>query len=349
MKDEIKRLWELLPHPTMFNPTVRWFAKGGNIKWGGHADSAAELLNAARNCPDMNFYVAPNPVSSRTGVRHNAKDVTHWSWFLLDVDPVVKEDYNPHLAMGDALMWLDEWLGRKLSPVVIDSGRGMQAWIRLEDILFDDLDPCTSINGIYYYNGQPISMRRRIARLTMRHWLDKLDKKIGEVGGCRIDTTCSDLPRVMRCPGTMNVKTGRRASILSGQQFIHGGLATLLVTGVPPEKFRVDPVPSLPAGSEWQDVFVHLTVKAQSYLTRGKVDPGRHETMWHTARNLAERGLTRDATRRALQWANSRQGPDKELTIADIDHALDTAFSCLTLPGAGSTIDGETPTQEEAC
>lgn len=338
----IRRLWDLLPHTeTSSGPTtVRWFAKSfdGHVKWGGFADTFAELWNAAVNCPGMNFYVCPNPSDSRSGVRHSTKDVTHWSWFLIDVDPVVKEGYDPALLMAHALAQLGKWLNKDFTvtrPVVIDSGRGMQAWFRLGDILhYEDRDD-GRISSYYIPGvGTRTCVTRRTARLAMRYWLERLSDTLGEIGGCRIDTTCSDLPRPMRCPGTVNVKTGRMAEFISDSDHVFGGivgLAELLVGATPQSRFKQEPVPSVPDGTEWQDVFVHLTIKAQKYLTSGKVEPGRHETMWHTARSLAEKGLTRDAVRRALEWGNSRRGPEMELKPEDIEHALNTAFNRLTV------------------
>jgi hypothetical protein len=336
--DTIRQLWNVLPHPPF--TTVRWFAKSldGKEKWGGYADEPEELKSAIDDSPGKNFYVCPNPSSSKVGIRHRTEDVQYWSWFLIDIDPVVKVGYAPRPLLDMTVLTLGEWLGRRIEPVVIYSGRGMQAWIRLNDPILTDV-PLDGL-PLQFDAYDMIPIERRVARLTMRYWLEKLNKRLGTVGGCKIDTTCSDLPRPMRCPGTVNMKTGQMSTIIEASTTIHRGLDALLITGVPPHQFRVDPVPSVPAGTEWQDVFVHLTIKAQNYLTRGKVEPGRHETMWHTARNLAEKGLTRDAVRRGLQWANERQGLDMALTLDDIEHALDTAFARLTLGLDGSTLEG---------
>ncbi len=353
--DDIRRLWELLPHLTTADgpTTTRWFAKSldGREKAGGAADTVGELVNAVVHTPDKNFYVCPNPSSVRHKVRHNTEDTSHWSWFLIDIDPMKgATDPNPRVLLEKALTWIGEWnrfiftehseFTRR--PLIIDSGRGMQAWIRLEDVLLDDTVPM----GQIIRDEQGLRTARGTARLTMRYWLDRLDDLLGEVAGCRIDTTCSDLPRPMRCPGTINVKTKRMASLVVASSEVYRGFAEKLVAQTPPEKFTVIILPTLPEGTEWQDVYVHLTIKAQRYLVSGKIEPGRHETMWHTARSLAEKGLTRDAVRRGIEWANQRRGVDMALSSEDIEHALNTAFSRLTMVAASDSISVPSSPQE---
>lgn len=333
---EIPKLWPLLPHPT--GTFVRWFAKKGSQTIGGGVDAVEELLLAAEHTPGMNFYVAPNPAGTRAGTRHRTADVTHWSWFLIDVDPV-QEGANPALVAEEVLMALGIWWEidfNERRPLLIHSGRGAQIWIRLDDIVLDD-------------------ERRRRARITNKYWLELLADYIGTTRGCRIDTTCSDLPRVMRCPGTMNMKTGSPAILIVPSAEQYEGLASKMMAGVPPEQFRKVSVQSLPSGTSWQSVYVHLTIRAQNYLTRGQDEPGRHDAMFHTALTLAEKGLPRDEVRRAIEWGNKRWDAlhiHAEEVMAlepeDIEHALDTAFARLQRSSERDTmIVGDSPDQQE--
>lgn len=339
---EIRKLWDLLPHPE--GTFTRWFARRGNERIGGGVDTAEELLFAARSALDMNFYVAPNPASTRAGTRHNASQVTHWSWFLVDIDPV-EDTAEPELTADVVLGKLWSWWGIDFSqrrPLLIHSGRGVQIWIRLEDIPLNP-DVCGTFNP-------------RVARITNGFWLKRLAEEIGTMRGCRIDTTCMDLPRVMRCPGTLNTKTGKSALLIVPSAEMYVGLAKQLVKAVPPDLFKPVPITTMPAGTPWQQVFVHLTIRAQKYLTEGKDEPGRHDTMFHTALCLAERGLDRDEVRRALQNGNERWDalhPGAEMTLqpSDIEHALDTAFRRLHGQEESATLDSgpeSTLTTEDA-
>lgn len=294
---------------------MRWFARRGEDRTGGYADTYAELVNAVLHNPERDFYLAPNPSTSRTRIRHSHIDVGYWCWFFLDIDPVksVDDGADPRNLLAQSLLWLGSTHGVNFTrhpPIVIDSGRGLQAWIRLETLALDD------------------ALRRKV-RLAMSHWLRRMSKELGTVEGCRLDPTCSDLPRVMRCPGTTNYKTGRLASFLHITDHVYVGLGDHLLSRAPSETYDEDSAPSV-AVSTWQEAYPHLTLKAQTYLTDGATEPGRHEKAWHTAKCLAERRLHKDEVRRALRYANARRGSENELPPRDIEHALATAFSGLT-------------------
>lgn len=333
---DVRKLWDLLPHPP--GTFTRWFARQGDHRMGGGCDTVDELLVAAAMTQGMNFYVAPNPASTRAGTRHNAEQVTHWSWFLMDIDPV-QDKAAPAVVADFVLKTLSNWWGVNLFqrfPVLINSGRGVQIWVRLADTPLDETDGPGDLAGV--------AMPRLIARVTNGWWLKRLADEVGLMAGCRIDTTCADLPRVMRCPGTENIKNNSVAHFIVDTSESFPDLPAILTGAVPPELFEPQPIITLPEGTPWQNVFAHLTLRAQNYLTYGKEEPGRHDTMFHTALTLAEAGLPRDEVRRALQHGNElwdrRNGTeDRALAPKDIEHALDTAFRRLLRDGKRDTFE----------
>lgn len=309
---QIKLLWGILPHPP--GSVVRWMAKDNKtgLVWGDFARSRAELIAAARHYQDRDFYVAPNPARPSGGVRHSTRDVTHWAWLLVDLDPEEAES-TPRTVVDEALLWLGEWSGVDLDgdAHVINSGRGMQAWIPFEPFL---LDPAT----------------RRDAPRIMRWWLHKLDVKLGMIEGCRVDTTSSDLPRIMRCPGTINRRTGYMARFDRMTQSENRGMRERLRVAVPPEVLIEPETSGSCVGLPWQYAVSHVTRRAKRFLEEGWQEPGRHEAMWHTARKLAELGISKEEGLKALVWGNrmcrNGRGEISPLDGKDVLHQLNTGY-----------------------
>ena len=327
-RPEVKELWDLLPHPSPLH-VVRMFARNEGRRMGDFARSPVEMERFIRSAEakDMNVYVAPNPTMSTTGARHAAADVTHWSYLLLDMDPV-EEEYEPLKGLEEALLWLGEWGGRDFSkrrPLIIHSGRGAQAWVRLADIhLYENVVGMT--DDKVQQDGVNLVTTRKTARKTMGHWLKKISEKLGTIHGCRLDSCTSDLPRVMRMPGTRNIKTGIEARILEPSREVFDGLAELLVTGTPDTVFAEPEPGEVPPGTKWQTVYSKLTQKAKKYLTEGREAPGRHETAWHTATKLKECGIERAQARAAIGYANTICGPEHAMSDKELDHVIETSY-----------------------
>ena len=326
MSSVTNQLWELLPHPSPEH-VVRMFARDAYRRIGDFARNPLEMDRFIRSAEGCNVYVAPNPTKCTTGIRHTAADVTHWSYIFLDIDPV-EDDYEPDAALEIYLHRMGEWLGKdlvKTKPLIIDSGRGRQAWIRLEDIhLYENVTGYDSDK--IQKDGMNLVTARKSARKIMSFWLKRLSDMVGTVHGCRLDTTVSDLPRVMRMPGTINLKTGNTAEILVPSQRVYTGAAQLLAVGVPEAVYLEIEPGQYPVGTPWQVAFPTLTRKAQDYLTKGKVKPGRHETAWHTCKKLQEAGIGKAQARAAIGFANSIMGEEHALSPKDLDHAVETAF-----------------------
>jgi hypothetical protein len=328
--DDLDRLWDLLPHPSADSVVRLFWRKKTGERGGDYARNLKELRRFVSATQGRNVYVAPNPTQSTIGMRHETKDVTHWSYLLIDVDPL-SDAVNPQpaLVLDEALRLLGEWIGKDLQanpPIIIDSGRGMQAWIRLEDIVFDDHDTVVPKDGIFYSGEKAISMRRKTARRSMGHWLKRLADTIGTMHECRLDTSCSDLPRLMRCPATVNQKTGRETAIICPGSGQHVGYSSLLVTGTPETTYAEPDVNAIP-GRTWQLAFSDLTRMAQTYLQNGQEEPTRHKVLFHTTKKLMEVGCTEAETFKAVSRANGLCGEDQALPIEEVIRIVKQVFT----------------------
>lgn len=342
MESQLTQLWPLLPHVQGIGSesVVRWMAKKGANVVGDCAGSLRELTNAAKTFAEWNFYIAPNPTFKKVGTRHTASDVSHWSWLLLDVDPQ-EPQYDAKAALDDVLWALDTETEYVTQPLVIDSGRGLQAWIRLDDMSLNHW--CGTC-----HDSDPQQIRREV-QIAMRYWLKKISDKVGMTHGCKLDTTTSDLPRIMRCPGTLNLKTGKRASlILTGEP--NPAFALRLIELVPKEEYKLAVGSLALGGRRWQDAFPHLTESAKLFILEGTQEPGRHTSMWHTAMKLTELELEEPEITKALQYGNysCRNGLGEKAPLSDKDlkHAIDTArrrgynSSFPVRPGRLITVEG---------
>lgn len=315
-ESQAQEIWSILPHPSREH-VVRVFAKRNTITRGDFARNSRELVRFANAASDLSVYVAPNPTTRTVGIRHNNEDVTHWSFFLIDIDPI-EDDYIPNNALDEVLKILGGYCGHdlfKTPPNIIDSGRGIQVWCRTDDRELGE--------GENPFHG-PID--RKIARRAMSYWLKKLSRRLGLIEGCKIDTSCSDLPRVMRMPYTINHKTHREATIIQKQEQPFPWLIPFLVAGTPAEVLYQPDTPSAGVVSHWQLVFTKLTKSAQEYILFGKEEPGRHQVAWHTAKSLEELGVSREQAEKAIYRANKLKGPDEELSDGELQHTLNTAY-----------------------
>jgi len=350
ISEQVKLLWSLLPHPSP-DHVVRMFARNGDRKTGDYARSPGEMQRFVDSATDLNVYVSMNPTKSAIGTRVSTKDVTHWSFFVIDADPVCQctpeqleqgiecvtcsGDADPLGTLDEALLWLGKWHNidfKRRPPIIVDSGRGAQAWLRLPDIIVDDKQQEGRFIGMSaLVDGTPMEQptgicTRKTARKSMGYWLKQLAEHVGTFHGCRIDTSVSDLPRVMRMPGTTNQKTGRPTKILTPSTEMYTWLPSTLVELVPPATFtELDPG-EVPPGTPWQTVFSKLTMKAQNYLTRGKEEPGRHETLWHTLTKLSECGIDRAQARAAVGYANRILGDELALPSSELDRVTEQVY-----------------------
>jgi hypothetical protein len=114
--------------------------------------------------------------------------------------------------------------------------------------------------------------------------------------GWIVDTTCSDLARVVRCPGSVNQKTGRRAVV----EHVAAGPGIDVSVLMRYNTTAVEYTPQAPAEtSNLLSILPHLNVRARTFILEGAASPGRHSACYATCKNLQELGVPRE---RAFEW-----------------------------------------------
>ena len=265
---------------------VQWFAtREKNSRkhvMGGRIRSVDALIGTVRNAQELgwNLYLGLNPSKPRPGtIKLNREDITHWRFVVVDLDPVGTPLAPPS--------------GYKEAHHHIFSGRGHQLWVPLAETV-----PLSE---------KVVDLELSIER-AMGAYLRRLQDEDWHAGWA-VDTTCSDLARVVRCPGSVNQKTGKRSEIISTirerEHFYSEGSRIwreLTLTA----KRVLDFTPPAPESavraknpSNLLAVLPHLTIRARAFILRGAESPGRHTACYAACLSLKEAGVPEP---NALEW-----------------------------------------------
>ena len=317
-------LWNWLHEFWPPGSVFRYFARhpGHGRVFGCAISTHKELLRtmAWAESSEMNQYWQPNPTRKRAGTRCSAEDVSHWAWFMLDIDPLDEMVYDPVAAFYEAAETLGLIPG---APLLVDSGRGIQGLYPLGPVPLNhpfQIDETGTIRTI----GE-------IAPIAMRHHLEKI-----EVGyGCVLDYTSStDMPRVMRLPGTTNQKTGQKAEVFTMPTEPIRSLGSKIIESVPRSIFQPPPPIETHSRDSWGHYTPHLTVTAQHFLQEGKVAPGRHHDACATMLSLIEQGATQDQTLGALLFGARLSSP--QLPVKDVQDMVLRRFRKIGVDKVGA-------------
>jgi hypothetical protein len=302
--------------PALANPAFRIFARRKDKAFGMVCGNPAQLRNAANwsEADGWNLYVQMNPSAPLNGTRSSADEIDFWCWFLIDIDPLANYEGipNPLAALDKVDAILRNYIGEKtLHRYVIDSGRGMQAWYPLYPVavterkmfrtepLARDFELEDTLIGVQEYAIKEAAPR------AMGYWLNLLRERLDIVGneGCMVDLCARDLPRVMRMPYTINVKTGRRGDLLEEATDNNYALADKLLKYAPYGVWKPVEVVSLPGvdgSTPWQVFIPHMTRAGRLFITEGAEEGGRHHAAVAAARSLRDLGCSAEQAKLAL-------------------------------------------------
>lgn len=285
MNDQFQQTWDILTYGQE-RPKVRWFCRrlnGDNL--GGIVTNPVDLANIARlSHQGYNCYVTLNPTNERACKRINTDDVTKWGFIFLDFDPLDVENQTPMPDFIAAVRQVFSVIDPDLKPAIINSGRGVQMWVRLPEYPCDsptERAQCAAVN-----RGFLLRFRDVVTPLGWR--LDML----------------SDLARIARLPGSMNQRNGAFAAILDPGTVAPTVTLDWLIQNFYRPLPISSPVTNYSQDATWEQVKDDLPFRAQRFLTYGATAGERHETCFHVCKSLHERGVTEESALEALCWGN---------------------------------------------
>jgi hypothetical protein len=284
-QEDAEKGWNALS----FEGEAQWFARKDDKVLGGRLRGLDALIGTVRNAEALswNLYLNANPTRHVPGRKKlSREDVTHWRYIVVDLDPTELALQPPQPGVSGPLK-ADYWL--KYAHRIF-SGRGYQYWLPFEPrevrpVFDSDFGPCTT-----HYD----QMFERV----MQGYLRALGLEAAVWCPCwKVDTACSDLGRVVRCPGSVNQRTGRRAVFEHVAQRPWVPLEELLhfeqfVPAAPPPPEHVD-------FSNLLDLLPHLNACAKAFILEGAEAQGRHRACYATCKTLHELGVP---PQKAEEW-----------------------------------------------
>lgn len=252
----------------------RWFARRKHEVCGGFIRSEESYQRLLTNLSTWDIYLGLNPANTFLGTKVRDIDITEVIGLVIDVDPQPGLLYPASQAEAceePILAAVERVLGRIPSSTVMFTGRGLQVWLRVQ---YDILTP----------SNRPI-WRSAIKRFT---------REIAQAFSHDrfvIDTSCTDLSRLVRAPGSTNQKTGALVTAISTHSYPAIQPNSFLDRFFIPESPESAPAVLRP-NERWWKIFHTLTNRAQVFLTEGVSEPGRHAAAYATAASLRDSGVS---------------------------------------------------------
>lgn len=315
--------WALLDPPP--GTAIHWLAIGTSPSArtsGGTASTSADLDRLIREGREgWGLHLGTQLVRASQRHRPSAGDISQLVTCFIDIDPAGPEA-APLEAAKEITDRVEDLLGERFHPHLIDSGRGAQLWFPVAPTPL--LDPLDRLRW------------RALLGLFLRRLADRLTPRFH----CRVDTSCADLPRVGRLPGSLNHKTGRVAHLLEFGVRSETLLTRLQLWGetASHEESRHLSICGVRKPSRWREVLDSLNTTSRRFITEGVSEPGRHSAAYATARRLRELGVSKDVVFPVLCFGASLCDPPLKRSelpriIDNAWRATDGAQESLRIPG----------------
>lgn len=247
----------------------RWFAKRATQICGGivrNEISYRRILHALRT---WDLYVGMNPANTWRKLKVSDADIAEIIGLVVDIDPITPR-MPPEGVESYALDAIETVLGRLPHSIVVSTGRGLQVWLKVQFHILN-------------------SSEDRLAwRYATKQFIQAVARHFDFTTGYRVDTSCSDLSRLIRAIGSTNQKNGRTVQAISQHQFLPIQPTNFL------ERYPFIPEPlappAHPTGAWWKS-FHLLSGTAKDFLVDGVSEPGRHAACYAAAASLRDVGV----------------------------------------------------------
>ena len=300
-------MWIYLKPPE--GSQVRYFAKSGKRTTGGVIKDAEHLafLMATFREKGWDAYIQPNPSNGKKK-RSSAKDITHYRWFTMDIDPTSQPTPTATFEMNVPA----PLVGKQTTCIYVKTGRGIQLWWRAMQLEIPN-------------DRQREALRYANACMLKETFLDDPRWKVDFL---------PDLPRLVRMPQTINSKTGQLAEVvgwpMEGAEYLRPDKMMEWAGDPPPP-----PEPVTLVNDKWQNALPHLSLTAKTFIMEG-VDskdtdsPGRHHSAVAAARSLRDANLPYDCALVAVLRGARRCCPaldeDNSFTTYEVMRIVSQAY-----------------------
>lgn len=274
-EEDIGAAWNHLDGQCVFV----WKASGSHGVSSARPTSLAKAIDLCARMADWNAFLVLNPCTGSG--KPSIDDITSVRRMMLDFDPKPDAPNNDWTFPYDELTGLLAEYGVSFhyDVPVIQSGRGIQFWVpvRQGDLSVRECHQAFKVIG------------KRVAEIFLDnpHWM--------------FDTTCCDVSRIVRCPGTINHKTGRLASIaipphIPGRS---GGSIDLATIDLPDAPQQFDPVPQ----ATWMYIAPRIHHFNINFLLSGTSArrESRHGRLYNCAKDLLHAGLSKNVATSLLR------------------------------------------------
>lgn len=286
-RDQIELIWPKLA------PGALVCAKVAGRMLTRRFNKLDDLVSFADRMNPCDTFVHLNGTKPECVRKASVSDVVSWNNLLIDIDGT-KEFLNVSTVLAE--------LGYMGATTVVDSGRGIHMWLHLRT-------PDDVWNGIQHN-------RLELAGAKFLRYLHERDH--------HVDTCTSDLPRIVRLPGTFNSRSKSIARVLGtpgwgvvlGEEFYERWKPT------EEELAR----PTIPSGTlTLRALIPAISARASEYIISGAESPGRRGAVFACAKSLFEAGVTREQVDEYIRRGNDRSTPEP-LRDEEVRRAIDNAW-----------------------